>query len=643
MKKTIKEIAIFNSDGDKRNIEFNDGLNIITGDSKTGKSALIEIVDYCLFSSRSSIPKGKITDFASLYVVIFQVDDFFIIVGRNSPDAGNINEAYLNIETSSEKVENIQLDYFNDLALKPIKNDVQTEFEQYLGLSFSQLESGYDRVSKLSIRDTVSFIFQHQNLIANKHAIFYRFDDVNKRKRVIEALPVLLGLVDEEYYELKKQKTQIERLIKNEQKLIEKIKSRKKNEAETLREWIQVYYSQIGQSLDANLNILQLRKIGLNLPIPPIIIQDQTKLYTDISNFENERELLYIEKDEIESSLSSLLSNNTDGFEYAKQLVSIYSKQKYNNSEITNACCPLCDSPVIELNEDIQKLESSKEKLVEELSKISVFSKDNTQLINRLKEKKKKIDYRIRVITRNINELTKNNKEYEGLKEKRDRIIHQKGVIETTIKNILEQNKIGDDSEELKKLQEELKDINLRLVKYVGLKSFKEDTEKVLKEHMDRIAGNLDFEKELKPVDFYFDIDDFSFIHQHKGKIRLDEMGSGANWLACHLSIMVAFLHLSCSNNKSVIPSLLMIDQPSQVYFPRTAKLNEMDSEDADVFDDNIKQVRQIFKVLKDEIDLIEKNTGFKPQIIVLEHANDNAFKEYIIKDWDKSKNQGLI
>ena len=67
---TIKKIIIFNENGKSRDIEFEDGLNIITGDSKTGKSAIIEIIDYCLFSSRSSIPKGKITDFADLFVVI---------------------------------------------------------------------------------------------------------------------------------------------------------------------------------------------------------------------------------------------------------------------------------------------------------------------------------------------------------------------------------------------------------------------------------------------------------------------------------------------------------------------------------------------------------------------------------------------
>ena len=73
MNLTIKEIIVFKKDGEKRSVPFKDGLNIITGDSKTGKSALIEIVDYCLFSSRSSIPIGTITKFADLYVVVFKI------------------------------------------------------------------------------------------------------------------------------------------------------------------------------------------------------------------------------------------------------------------------------------------------------------------------------------------------------------------------------------------------------------------------------------------------------------------------------------------------------------------------------------------------------------------------------------------
>lgn len=42
-------ITLYNDDGDTRVVDFRPGeLNIVTGDSKAGKSALLTIVDYCL-------------------------------------------------------------------------------------------------------------------------------------------------------------------------------------------------------------------------------------------------------------------------------------------------------------------------------------------------------------------------------------------------------------------------------------------------------------------------------------------------------------------------------------------------------------------------------------------------------------------
>lgn len=636
----IRQIVIFNKEGDKRYIPFDSGLSIITGDSKTGKSALIEIVDYCLFSSRSSIPKGRITDFADLYVVVFQKEETFIVIGRPAAKFSKISEAYINTETDYQVLEDLQFSYFDDLSLKPIKNDAQTEFEEIIGLSLRNFENNNDNHGKLSVRDTVSFLFQHQNMIANKHAIFYRFDDVNKRKRVIDALPVLLGLVDAQYFELIKQKKQLERNIKSERKFIEKIQTKKQNEQSNLRELIQLYYTMLGQVLPENLTINELREIGSNLPMPPSLLNDQSKLFTDIRNFEKERELKYVEKEEVEKSLSSLYHNNDESFDYAKILVETNAKQKFSVENLQQVHCPLCENPVKELNEDITKIVNSKEKLISELSKIENYSKDYTQIVSRLQTRKRELDSDIRKLSRNINELSKLTKEYQDERTKRDQIIKQKGVIETTIKNFLELNKLTTDNGELNKLQKDLRAVNEKLKKYEQIATFKEDTEEFLKENMDRIALQLDFEEELKPPNFFFDTENFTFYHKHKSeKIRLDEMGSGANWLACHLSIFLSFLHLTCKYKKSTIPTFLMIDQPSQVYFPRTTNKEELIDEEQNEYDLNIQRVRDIFKVLNKEL----KRIGNKAQIIVLEHANEPEFKDFIIRDWNKNKGQGLI
>ena len=46
MKAFLKHIILIGNDKERRELEFFQDLNIITGDSKTGKSALIEIVDF---------------------------------------------------------------------------------------------------------------------------------------------------------------------------------------------------------------------------------------------------------------------------------------------------------------------------------------------------------------------------------------------------------------------------------------------------------------------------------------------------------------------------------------------------------------------------------------------------------------------
>ena len=59
----IKQIALYNVKGAVRVLNFSLGkVNIITGKSNTGKSALIDIVEYCLGRSTFNVPEGVIRD-----------------------------------------------------------------------------------------------------------------------------------------------------------------------------------------------------------------------------------------------------------------------------------------------------------------------------------------------------------------------------------------------------------------------------------------------------------------------------------------------------------------------------------------------------------------------------------------------------
>lgn len=118
-------------------------------------------------------------------------------------------------------------------------------------------------------------------------------------------------------------------------------------------------------------------------------------------------------------------------------------------------------------------------------------------------------------------------------------------------------------------------------------------------------------------------------------------MGSGANWLTCHVSLFLSLLHYLASQKDSVVPSFLFLDQPSQVYFP--SNFGESDAKDHD-----IRQVEKVYTAILEELDEIEQKVGFLPQIIVTDHADNLTlgkydFNNYVRKRWTPDNDGALI
>lgn len=106
-------------------------------------------------------------------------------------------------------------------------------------------------------------------------------------------------------------------------------------------------------------------------------------------------------------------------------------------------------------------------------------------------------------------------------------------------------------------------------------------------------------------------------------------MGSGANWLTCHLSLFLSFLHLFSIRKKLQVSSVLFLDQPSQIYFPK-----EFDPKK----DEDIKQVAKLFKTILEEIAAIESKVGYKPQVIITDHADNLDLSLYKFEDYVRAR-----
>ena len=162
-------------------------------------------------------------------------------------------------------------------------------------------------------------------------------------------------------------------------------------------------------------------------------------------------------------------------------------------------------------------------------------------------------------------------------------------------------DRISQFKEDIAKIKENLEKFEFRNIR----KKFEQN----LSQDMNNICSKLDFEKELKQPNFKFNSDTFDFSHEisENDRISLSEMGSGANWLAVHLSLFLGLQKQFAITPKCSVPSFIFFDQPSQVYFPKEFDLTR---------DEDVQKVTDIYDVIFDTIKDIEKESGVLPQVI---------------------------
>src|SRR6185312_3663022 len=164
MKAKIAKIILWPKKAGKkpRAISFQmSGVEVITGKSQTGKSALIPIVDYCLGSDRCAIPVGEIRNTVAWFGVLIRFPKHEMLVARRNPE--------LQLETSEMYLEEAKTVKIPD-TLHEMRNAnteaVVARLNQICelpSLSMTGMEdAGFG--GRPSFRDTAAFQFQPQHI-----------------------------------------------------------------------------------------------------------------------------------------------------------------------------------------------------------------------------------------------------------------------------------------------------------------------------------------------------------------------------------------------------------------------------------------------------------------------------------------------
>lgn len=628
----ILDIVLYSKNDERRVLSFRPGMmNIITGDSGTGKSALISIVQYCLGSSSCAVPEGVIRDNVVWYAVRFAAASAQHLVARRAPDPGRAasSDAHYAVGKTVAIPEPSAISTTTNIgsAMQRLAGAVG------IGLNLHEPPEGQTREPlAANLRHALAFVFQPQNEISQPAFLFHKQSDHFVAQAIKDTLPYFLGAVDDQYVAKRAQLKELRRQLKERERSLaglEAIAGDGLGGAAALYAEARSVGILPSDSSPKTLEeaIEMLRAATAASPDEQLARSEETVDQSELSRLNGERttyrERLRRDQDELDAMRSLLADEGGYSKEAREQVARLSSLGIFSSTD--DACCPLCEQPTAERVPSAFELQAEMQRATEQLGNVERHTPGLEALIV---EREAKL-----AETRRL--LRENRVASEGLRRSDDRLAairdasSRRAHVLGRISLFLETLPRVADSSELRRAIDEIQRAIAGLESDLSDDKLQERLESILSvlgRQLTTWAERLELEHSGNP--FRLDLRRLQVVvdSDSGSPIPMERMGSGANWLGCHLIAHLA-LHTWFVRKKRPVPRFLFLDQPSQVYFPA-----EHDGVVDSLVDTDRKAVIRIFELIRDVV--AELAPGL--QVIVTEHADmsEDWYQDAIVERW---------
>jgi Protein of unknown function (DUF3732) len=613
-------------------------VNVISGASKTGKSAIIPIIDYCLGSDRCAIPVETIRNACSWFGAVVQTDGGQILFARREPGEQKSTGDMFTIEADSIVIP----------KEAPTKNTtvdaVKARLDELCGLTRLETDPESDSGfrGRPSFRDLMAFTFQPQNIVANPDVLFFKADTYEHREKLKAIFPYVLKAVTAETLAALQELERVNRTLQ-----------RKERELEGLR--------QVSVRWDAELRSLVVRARELGVIASPIpatatrgemlsllttaatAIDPEPPSLAGVEEAMAELASLQSEESEIDSTLRGLRRRFAEMTKLRDSAAHLRNALQVQRDRVALADwlekmdphdhCPLCDSAISTQPAPLAELLQSLRTLEGEIKRVGAAPAAFDRELVRVKQD---IEQQLEML-RGV-EIRKNAVERRS-DAARESSFRTRATARFLggVERVLEiQTSIGSDGEltgEIEELKRRRRELS-RVAQKPGIESRKKRALDRVSQFAGRLLPGLDSERPDDPVEL--SITDLTI--RIKGASREDylfEVGSGANWLAYHVSVSLALQQLFLADQPNPVPGFLVYDQPSQVYFPRRlAGSTVNDEHDPRLQDEDIAAVQKVFHVIA----RVVAASNHMLQVIILDHAGSDVWGDIpqanLVEEW---------
>ena len=630
----VENIILYSKTGKVRSLPLNLGeVNIISGESKSGKTALIGILDYCLGSTSCDISEGKIRDTVAFFAVIIVFSDGErTFIARQNPNMKgvasiatvslirNVGEA---VPDLSDLEQNFNIGSLKDFLSRKV--GINENVHTPRSLTREPLRANF--------KHSRFYCYQPQFLVADPHQLFYNQNKEHVPQAIKDTLPYFLGAINEESLIIE---SEVAQLKKELNKLL-----REKRESEKIKsEGISRAFSLIEEAREIGLLAGSAEPEGLDLAY---------EMLNEISKWEYQP--LEIKSDDsvikehiearntLKNELGKVQDNYKAAKDFAKTTLGYNNEVKQQeirlssinilsvNEDIENQVCPLCESKLETPTPSVSQINQALAQVRNDLKATRIESPRLQSYLETLNSESERIRFELQKVESSISSIYQENERARTLRDlniRRGKIL---GRISLFLESV--QQEVESSSVELK--IQNLKVSIANLESQVDSESEKERLVSILNKinlQMSKWVSQLDVEYEDSPI--RFDLNKLTiYVDTDSKPIALPQIGSGANWVAYHLLVLFA-LHKHFIQSDRPVPRFIVLDQPTQVYYPpeSATDLIEVGQSSDDV------AVSKMFSFMMDVVDSLSPNL----QVIITDHAylRNDRFEASVVETWRK-------
>ncbi|WP_343240620.1 MULTISPECIES: DUF3732 domain-containing protein [unclassified Streptomyces] len=629
-------IILYSNTGDRRTLEFEPGaMNVVTGESKTGKSALLDILEYCLGRDSLQMPIGPITQTVAWYAALLDLGGGRAFVARPAPLPGrsSTQRAMLRFGTDLEALG------FEELEADVDSNAVREQLGRRIGIEENLHEPppGSARQSvEAHLGHAALLCLQRQSEIADPNFLFHRQGEQGMAQTLKDTIPYFLGAVRRDQALRRAQLSAAKRDLKTAEAAYRRAQEAAQLAGATLSAlWQEAYALGMVATFEEPERAAAVAELQAAIthaesgPAPTgdgesatrreQLLQTRDDLRNQLRGVAAEREIL-LQQESTEVGFEGAVRTQT------ARLASLHLLGLTPDSSSPLTTCALCGSTMADPDPSVADLDQHLRRLSDQLNGIEAARPARRAALTVLDERADDLRGQLRTVEAALRQLTAATSTADQLPQDAAR-----NFMRGRIHAILASLPAASDAE-LQRLRELLEFTQERVSALEAELDPAEEREQVtsrlmaVSQDMTAWANRLQLEHGGSSV--RLDLSRLTVVADtEQGPAPLFRIGSGENWVGYHLVAHLA-LHRYFVRQHRPVPRILMLDQPTQAWYR-----SEVDQRSGELRGDTDREaVSRLFRLIYDVVHELAPDL----QVIICDHANlaEKWFQDSVVHNW---------